>query len=368
MEIETYFGNVGQLANIADRTGVAVHELIEKPGHHAAIVDPSIAFREGMLSSEEVNALGGYLAIGFFVGRSRRERLAAFAMTLEVGREVTRLKVKRQCQRYNSTQPLFLGVPSLFDRIRRRNSGSYDYELIDEEAVSSLSGSEIYRVGSGFTRLCPFLSPGIINYARNQWPEAPIFLRLDADVFSATQPLLLLTEATLVPANPRWLKNFSLRKGMKDFASYKLQDCSLSEGQAEYWDYHVRHLRRLEVHVERREDNYLTMMIEELPRDDDPNSLMIGRCIHLDSCDPAHTPLGEVHIQHLDLAINVYAGEDRQKRFAQSLQHGKVQDATFRTHLFRIEKTPFVSLFSFCEMFLESKVLFSEWLNELCGP
>jgi hypothetical protein len=72
-------------------------------------------------------------------------------------------------------------------------------------------------------------------------------------------------------------------------------------------------------------------------------------------------------MQHLDLAINVYAGEDRQKRFAQSLQHGKVQDASFRTHLFRIEGTPFVSLFSFCRMFLESKVLLSDWFNELVG-
>ncbi|MDI6653684.1 hypothetical protein QMA67_12160 [Gluconobacter japonicus] len=367
MEIETYFGNVGQLANIAVQTGVAVHNLIENPGCYADIVDPSIAFREGMLSSEEVNALSGYLAIGFFAGRLRRERLAAFAMTFEIGREVTRLKVERQCQRYDSTQPLFQGVPSLFDHIRRRDNGSYDYELIDRRAVNSVSGSEIYRAGNGFTRLCPFLSPGIINWAQKEWPKAPIFLRLDADVFSATQPLQLLTEATLVPANPRWLKDFSLRKGMKDFASYELLDRPLSQGQAEYWDYHVRHLRRLEVYVERRDDNYLTMMIEELPRDDDPNSLMVGRCIHLDTCDPAHTPLGEVQIQHLDLAINVYSDQDRQKRFSQSLQYGKVQDATFRTHLFRIEKAPFVSLFTFCEMFLESKVLLSEWLNELCG-
>jgi hypothetical protein len=110
---------------------------------------------------------------------------------------------------------------------------------------------------------------------------------------------------------------------------------------------------------------YLTMIIEELPRPDDPSGLMIARCIHLDTRDPAFTPLGQVEMQHLDLAINVYEGEDREKRFAQSLQNGKVQDASFRTHLFRIERTPFVSLFSFCGMFLESKVLLSEWLNEL---
>lgn len=72
-------------------------------------------------------------------------------------------------------------------------------------------------------------------------------------------------------------------------------------------------------------------------------------------------------MQHLDLAINVYAGEDRQKRYAQSLQHGKVRDTGCRTHLFRVEGIPFVSLFSFCGMFLESKILLSECFNELVG-
>jgi hypothetical protein len=154
---------------------------------------------------------------------------------------------------------------------------------------------------------------------------------------------------------------------MKNFASYQLLDRPASEGHAEYWDYHAKNLRRLEVHVERREEDYLSMIIEELPRADDPSGLMIARCIHLDTRDPALTTLSKVEMQHLDFAINVYAGEDRQKRFAQSLQHGKVQDASFRTHLFRIEGTRFVSPFSFCGMFLESKVLLSDWFNELVG-
>lgn len=119
------------------------------------------------------------------------------------------------------------------------------HDLIDRRAVNAVSGSEIYHAGSGFTRLCPFLSPQIINWVQKEWSEAPIFLRLDVDVFWARQPLQLLAEATLVLANPRWLKDFSLRKGMKDFASYELLGRPLSQGQAEYWDYHVRHLQRL---------------------------------------------------------------------------------------------------------------------------
>lgn len=365
MEINEYFERVGQLAKIAKVADVAVHELVENPGAHAAMVAPLLAFRESILTSEDENGLSGYLAIGFFAGRTRRERLAAVAMTFEVEHEWKRHEVKRLCERYDSGQRLFQSVPGLFDKIRRRANGSQDFELIDVSAVSSVGGSEIYRAGGGFAKLCPYLSPGIVNWAHHEWPTAPAFVRLDAGYYSATQPLQLLTEATLVPANPRWLEDFSLRKGMKDFAAYHLLDRPASEGPAEYWDYHAKNVRRLEVHVERREDDYLTMMIEELPRPDDPSGLMIARCIHLDTLDPALTPLGKVEMQHLDLAINVYEGDDRQMRFAQSLQNGKVQDASFRTHLFRIERTPFVSLFSFCGMFLESKVLLSEWLNEL---
>jgi hypothetical protein len=86
----------------------------------------------------------------------------------------------------------------------------------------------------------------------------------------------------------------------------------------------MRGIRRLEVRVERRDDDYLTMMIEELPRADDPNGLMVGRCIHLDTKDPVGTPLKSVRLNHLDLAINVYRDERRLERLSQTLQNGKI--------------------------------------------
>jgi hypothetical protein len=144
-----------------------------------------------------------------------------------------------------------------------------------------------------------------------------------------------------------------------------LNDVSPKDDATQFWDYRVKGIRRLEVRVERREEDYLTMMIEELPRPDDPNGLMIGRCVHLDSRDPAGTPLDQVRVNHLDLAINVYKGATRAVRDGQSLQNGKIVDASCRTHLLRIEDIPFISLFQFCRMFFQSSVLLSEWLNEL---
>ena len=170
-----------------------------------------------------------------------------------------------------------------------------------------------------------------------------------------------------MPANPKWIPNFSLEIGNKDFAAYSLTDRPYAEAPTEFWDYHVRRLRKLEVHVKRRQHTYLSMMIEELPAPDDANGFMVARCIHLDTSSPVGTPLDQVKIDHLDLALNVYCGDDRNKRFETTLQRGKAQDATFRTHIFRIENIPFVTLFSFCEMFIQSRTLLGEWLNELAS-
>jgi hypothetical protein len=365
LDLDAYFRYLETLARASIDSGVAVHEFIEKPGTHATTVAECIACRESLLTSEDEKELSGYLVIGLFRGMPRRRRLAAFALSFDVQYEADRLEIRSQCEPYDRAQPLFAGAPELFDHIRRTENGSPDLELIAGDAVHSMSGSGIYQAGNGFTRLCPFLSPGIVNWARSSYPGRASYIRLDPYSFHDTQPLQLLTEATLVPANPRWLHDFSLRRGMKEFAAYTLLDRPPSVAPAEFWDYRIRQMRRLEVHVQRREDNYLSMLIEELPRPDDPNTLMIARCIHLDTRDPAFTPLSEVSLQHLDLAINVYAAADRERRFNHTLQNGKVQDATYRTHLFRIEGAPFVALFDFCQMFLRSRVLLSEWLNEL---
>lgn len=366
MDIDEYFEKLARLMHQAKNVGLAIEELVEQRDQQ--LVVPLLSFRERMLTSGDENWLSGYLPTGFFAGWTRRERLAAFALTFEAQREWKRIEVRSLCEPYAKSQRLFKHAPHMFDEIRKRVNGRPDQELINVLAAKSIDGSEVYRAGNGYTKLCPYLSPDIVNWAREEWPSAPTFIRLDADRYTAEQPLQRLWESAMVPASPSWLSNFSLRKGMKDFGSYQLLDRPISDGEAEYWDYHVKMVRRLEVCVERREENYLTMMIEELPRPDDSSGLMIGRCIHLDSRDPAFTPLGEVKMQHLDLAINVYEGEDRKKRFDGSLQNGRVHDATFRTHLFRIEGIPFSSLFLFSAMFLESKVLIGEWVNDLVRP
>jgi hypothetical protein len=53
-------------------------------------------------------------------------------------------------------------------------------------------------------------------------------------------------------------------------------------------------------------------------------------------------------MQHLDLALNVYyAAQEKARRWKTRLSQGKVTDATFRTHLFRIQGAPLNIAFVF---------------------
>jgi hypothetical protein len=367
MDIEAYFRVVDELAAECLNGDVAPQDLIEEPGERAAMVSDCVAFRCSLVDSAEEAKLDGYLQMGFFRDGNRRERLGSFAFCFELQHALELLDAKRQCAPYSREQKLFVGEPGLFEQIRKRENGSPDFEMVDLAAVRPYEGSTICALGHGFGKLVSFLSPGIVSWAKTKFPTIPIYVRLNPYWFQKTKPQRLLTEATLVPANPRWLGDLSLRRGMKEFAAYELHDRSPRESLSEYKDYRMRGIRRLEVYAARRNDGYLSMLVEELPRPDEENGLMVARCVHLDTRDPVGTPLREVVVQHLDLAVNVYCGDDRKSRFAQTMQRGKVQDATFRTHLLRVEGAPLESLFEFCAMFLRSAVLLDEWVSELAA-
>ncbi|WP_404542954.1 hypothetical protein [Bradyrhizobium sp. USDA 223] len=132
-------------------------------------------------------------------------------------------------------------------------------------------------------------------------------------------------------------------------------------------DYEVERLRRLEIRAQRRGD-IVSMMIEELPAPDAPDGLMVGRCIHLDTRAPNKTAIRDVKLSHLDLALNVYEGAVRNERFGTSLKDGKVTDASFRTHLMRIEGIPLLTLLPICAGFLRSTSLLREWFKDLQQP
>lgn len=325
-----------------------------------------VSFRLSVAYDAELQAISCNLELGLFNDPDLERQKACWLFLADVNHAAENIRLEQICTKYLLNQPLFAGAPSLYRHIRcRETSGTPDFELIDDNALECVDDSEVYRVGTGYSKLPAELDPQIANWARKAFPNSPRFLHLNPWEFYANQPLQLLEEAALVPANPNWITSLALFPSQKTFASYILEDCSPKENMSQYRDYHLGKVRKLEVTAQRRKPDYLSMMIEELTVDDEPNGLMVARCIHLDTRAKNGTPMKQATLQHLDLAINVYKGEDRAARVAGSLQLGKVVDATYRTHLFRIENLPFPSLFCIAEMFLKSRCLISEWLDDL---
>ena len=103
---------------------------------------------------------------------------------------------------------------------------------------------------------------------------------------------------------------------------------------------------------------------QELSIRDQRSGFIVGRCIHLDSRSPEGTPFDQVELDHIDLAINVYQDNALDARFEQRLDDGgKIVDASYRTHLLRIDGARFPVLFDCALGFFLSTTLLLEWLQ-----
>jgi hypothetical protein len=107
------------------------------------------------------------------------------------------------------------------------------------------------------------------------------------------------------------------------------------------------------------------MMVEEIVDRRSTREPVLGRCIHWDTEAPVGASPSQARVKHLDLAINVYRGEAADRRLTQSLgADARVVDATFRTHLLRIEDIPPQALLGFASQFFVSSLLTLEWFED----
>ena len=366
--LDQYYLALQEIVNIALKQDIDIQSLIYNPGDHKVTVQDAISLRKKFVNRTDVEKYQGYLEFDYFGDNSEDSKVASWSVLFEASDEMKKVLYRRDCEAYNSGHPLFRGDPGLFKHIRKKETSRRpDFELIDLSQISFSSyPGEVVGTNMGFARLSSHLDPRIVRVSKERWPSAKTYVRLDPYFFSKCEPMANLQEDTIVPANPKWFSKDNLRNGDRDYGHYVLADnpCTPENAHA-FLEFNSRGVRSLEFHAQRSKDDYLSMMLEELPRPDDSSGLMVGRCIHLDTQDPVKTPPKDAIVQHLDLAINVYEGVDRQSRLDNNLQHGRSADASFRIHLFRIEDIPFYSIFDICYMFFESKCLLKEMMNDL---
>lgn len=112
----------------------------------------------------------------------------------------------------------------------------------------------------------------------------------------------------------------------------------------------------------------MSASIEELTRP--TGAVTIGYYLHLTSDAAVGDEWDMATAAHIDGAINVYCAGDReaaQRRWSSPASGGKSIDATFRTHLFRIDKQPLRYVLPIAERFFRSEMLVEEWLTDQFG-
>ena len=365
MDIENYFKNLENLAIKINDLGVATHDFLDSELNNGnkAIKD-LVDFRKDFTDASEQDKVRGYLIIGNFLNFNGIERVTCFMMTFEIDEIKSKLSWKRRCEIYEMSQPLFQKEPSLFDAIRRKENGVQDFELIKSDAFKQINDSEILRINNSFTLIDTELNPLIFSWARDNFTDKPIYIRANPYRAFDEIPNQMIFESISMPANPNWWKNLSIYSRSKEGACYLLDNCSPKENYRQYWELHFKNILRLEVIAKRNNNGNLSMMIEEITGINN-YGLRFGRMIHLDTDSPYGTDFENATLNHLDLAINVYEGENAVSRGDDNLASGdKTTDASFRTHLLRIENIPFKALFGFVTSFLKSQTLINLWLED----
>jgi len=322
-----------------------------------------VAIRKQLLSARDHEDVRGCLATGLLPDADPERRIASFCVCFELEGCLKEARLRRSCEPYCRTQPLFAAAPSLWSNVRNRDSGVP--ELLSVIGLQWDASGQIVCLEGTRARIHSRLNPMLCSWLRHEFPAESICIRIDPyTVGPDLKPCQY--EDVLRPADPTWWQQLRVWPGHKRASTYLLQDCDVRENPQKYWEYHARKIERLEVCFQRDTSGLLKGTLEEVPRAGQ-DDLSVGLCLHLTSDSAVGTNWDAATMSHVDGAINAYVREDADLRRESSLERGKVQSATFRTHLFRVDHAPLYTLIPVAIRFFRSGALLGEWLADQFG-
>lgn len=323
-----------------------------------ALAHSALAKKTEQLTDEEVYRASAYLSLGFFPELDEREKCAAYCIVLDAEYERELNEHIRACSPYT-------GDEAIFDDRELRDYRKKD--LIEGKVGDRLPNSNIFKRGNKWGYFDRRIPLQFYDWIENCFADKTTRIRVEPHKLYDHCPPQLILECMVVPPRMKWWKNLTIHVGNYSGGRYILLGNDVTNLE-DYQDYHFHNVRELQVIATRKKTNYISMMIEELSEYNHPTDpsrkYVLGRMIHLDSTAEFGTPFENAVLKHIDLTFNLYIDGDATVRMSQSLSDGsKVQDATHRTHILRIEDIPFESLFKIAISFFRSKYLTTEWLG-----
>ena len=318
----------------------------------------TINYRLSNLNENDINIASGYLSLGIFRHYDDRFRTACICVCMEAEYQRDLNNEIARCSQYEGNEPIFDNPTIKEGRI----NDLIDYRIFKREPLSN-----IFKIGESWGYFDRRIPAQVYEWVENCFADKPCRVRVEPDSLYTQRPPQTLIECMIIPPQFQWWKNLSIYKGHTKGSVYQLLGNDCKNNYRDYYDYNILHIRRLDVSETRNDDNYISMMIEELEEDtcilDPQKKYVIGRMIHLDSNAAVGISYKDANLSHIDLAYNLYLDDSASERMGQFLCNGKTVNASHRTHILRLENIPFSSIFKIAYSFFKSKTLTTEWFS-----
>jgi len=168
MEIDQYYNYLEGISLKIGNKVSTLDYLEDQISSNFEILNDIIKFRKEFLTVEEEGKYWGLLRCGFFGSKTEKDRITCFVICSEIDEIRVKADWKKRCELYSEKQPLFVEEPSLFQCIRKKSNGKFDYELIDSEAVNQIEESEVLKVNNSYTYLDLAINPIIVAWTKDQ--------------------------------------------------------------------------------------------------------------------------------------------------------------------------------------------------------
>ena len=323
----------------------------------------AINYRASRLSDVDFERSEKYLSLNAFPELPKEYQLACYSI-IEEAEHLRELKKHiAMNQRYTETEPVFVNQ-ELHDAI------CYDNELVNYNVIHRLKDTNIAKISNIFYRIDSRIPLVFYHWLEDCFKDSIKAVHICPNEVYNNQPPQMIVECVIQPPKHEWWNTLNIYNGTSTGCSLILLGNDDSNVQ-DYHDYNTLGIRKLQVsavrdNAEHRDEGNLKMTIEELTKifvyNNPQKAFMIGRMIHLDTDAKRGTSFKDAVLNHIDLAENLYVGDDAFQRDNDNLSNGRmVQKATYRTHLLRVNGIPFESIFKFAYAFFKSKQLVDEW-------
>lgn len=309
------------------------------------------------LSQKEIDKVKWW-GNAFLTGVEEELRGVASAILADLNYRQRLKYLENTLAKYSVYQPLFESNQALL-------SQTLNDELIPSTQFQKVYLKNVVRLVDGrYAYIDEFLEPPLLQQIEDR--GLVYYVRINPEYIYETPPPILIKEAAWRTPSPKWENAIGIKPNQKDGFSYYIpDDVDMKAHPNEYMDRHFYNILRIEGEYKRNRDGYFSMMVEELKEVKHPfleEYYIVGRMIHLDSIEVGETGLN-AKLKHIDLAVNIYTGNDAINRMNERLENGgKIVDATYRSHILRLNDAQLSDIIMF-STFFESKYLQDEWIN-----